>query len=66
MNNYEKKLFFKNLRYIGYLKLSNKSSKNHENNLVKAFQRKFRQSLINGTIDKECLLISENLSKNIK
>ena len=63
VNNYEKKLFFKNLRYIGYLKLSNKSSKNHENNLVKAFQRKFRQSLINGTIDKECLLISENLSK---
>ena len=63
VNNYEKKLFFKNLRYIGYLKLSNKSSKNQENNLVKAFQRKFRQSLINGTIDKECLLISENLSK---
>ena len=63
VNNYEKKLFFKNLRYIGYLKLSNKSSKNHENNLVKAFQRKFRQSLINGTIDKECLFISENLSK---
>ena len=31
--------------------------------LTKAFQRRFRQNLINGIIDQECLIISENLSK---
>ena len=29
--------------------------------LTLAFQRRFRQSLVNGRIDKECLLISKNL-----
>ena len=32
--------------------------------LIIAFQRRFRQSLINGKIDKECLLISNNLTSN--
>ena len=36
----------------------------HKKNLFKAFQRKFRQSLINGKSDKECLLISKNLLKS--
>ena len=31
--------------------------------VIKAFQRRFRQNLINGIIDQECLIISENLSK---
>ena len=31
--------------------------------LVKAFQRRFRQQIINGKIDKECCLISENIAK---
>ena len=31
--------------------------------LAQAFQRRFRQDLINGKIDNECLLISENLVK---
>ena len=31
--------------------------------LTKAFQRRFRQGLVNGKIDKECLLISESLIK---
>ena len=31
--------------------------------LAQAFQRRFRQELINGKIDNECLLISENLVK---
>ena len=30
-----------------------------------AFQRRFRQELVNGKIDKECLLISENLIKKL-
>ena len=30
-----------------------------------AFQRRFRQDLINGIIDQECLLISKNLIKKI-
>ena len=31
--------------------------------LVKTFQRRFRQELVNGKIDQECLLISVNLLK---
>ena len=30
-----------------------------------AFQRRFRQELVNGKIDKECLVISENLLKKL-
>jgi len=63
INKKEKKIFFDNLGNFGYLKLSEKSEKNLKKNLIKAFQRKFRQSLINGKIDKECLLISKNLVK---
>ena len=63
LNKFEKKLFFNNLRIIGYLKLSKKNSKKLEKSLINAFQRRFRQDLINGKVDKECLLISENLIK---
>ena len=48
--------------------LSNYSSKDLEKNLsliTKAFQRRFRQDLISGIIDKECLIISHNLVKNL-
>ena len=52
--------FLKNLIKLGYNKnlISNLYNKK---TLIKAFQRRFRQSLINGIIDEECLLISENL-----
>ena len=33
--------------------------------LTKAFQRRFRQELVNGIIDQECLIISENLAKKL-
>ena len=33
--------------------------------IVKAFQRHYRQELINGTIDKECLIIANNLLKKL-
>ena len=35
------------------------------NFIVTAFQRRFRQELINGKIDQECLLISQNLAKKL-
>jgi len=61
----EKKLkFIKNLNKIGYCT----SSKNKHifYKITKAFQRHYRQELINGIIDEECLLISQNLSKNLQ
>ena len=40
--------------------------KNKYNKIITfAFQRRFRQELVNGKIDKECLLISENLIKKL-
>jgi N-acetylmuramoyl-L-alanine amidase len=57
----DKRLFFNNLFKIGYSK--NTSKKNYLNCLTKAFQRRFRQELIDGKIDRECVLISQNLSK---
>ena len=58
INNNEEKNFFKNLFKIGYSKkVLNKKT------LVKVFQRRYRQDLINGKIDQECLLISKNLAK---
>ena len=57
----DKEIFFNNLFKIGYSK--NMSKKNYLNCLTKAFQRRFRQELIDGKIDRECVLISQNLSK---
>jgi len=64
-NKMEKKFFFDNLFKIGYLK---KDSKNINKDrylidLTKTFQRRFRQELISSKIDRECLLISENILK---
>jgi len=62
-----KKIFFKNLQGIGYtIKSPPKFKKNFSLSLITiAFQRKFRQELINGKIDQECLLISQNLAKKL-
>ena len=49
-------IFFNNLIKFGYIN-------NNRKNVIKAFQRKFRQDLIDGKIDKECLMISKNLLK---
>ena len=64
LNDNEKKIFFNNLYKIGYSKLKSKGHKTKKINLIKAFQRKFRQGLITSKIDKECFLISENLVKS--
>ena len=57
----EKKLFFRNLKKIGYSEFGKIRNRRYEINVTKAFQRKFRQNLINGKIDQECLIISKNL-----
>ena len=61
----DKKLFFNNLFKIGYTKKLSKNTvkEKYLNCLIKAFQRRFRQNLIDGRIDQECLLISQNLVK---
>ena len=56
--------FIKNLNKIGYC-FSNKK-KPFSTKILKAFQRHYRQELINGHVDKECLIIAQNLEKNIK
>ena len=68
-NDLEKKLFFKNIFKIGY---SNKVPKNLKLDKIKymklstrAFQRRFRQELINGIVDQECLIISQNIAKKV-
>jgi len=61
---YEEKILFENLYKIGYSRIYRFNHKNKKINLIKAFQRRFRQSLINGKTDQECLLISKNLLKS--
>ena len=63
----DKKFFFIYLSKIGYsIKNSTKLKKDEFSIfLISAFQRRFRQELINGKIDQECLLISENLAKKL-
>ena len=53
--------FIKYLNKIGYFVKN--LSKNKKFKLVKSFQRRFRQKLVNGKIDRECLIIGEKLSK---
>ena len=45
---------------IGYRNIDLKKL-NTNKLIIKAFQRRFRQELVNGKIDKECFLISKNL-----
>ena len=63
LNKSEEKKFFKNIKKIGYTRIKN-SNINYNKILVKSFQRRFRQSLINGIADQECLSISKNLLKS--
>tara|TARA_Y100000590_G_C15316540_1_gene862259 strand:- start:107 stop:739 length:633 start_codon:yes stop_codon:yes gene_type:complete len=57
----EEAKFFQFLNKIGYFFKTYQSSKKIK--LIKSFQRRFRQSLINGKIDQECLFIAKKLSK---
>ena len=62
----QKNHFIKNLYKLGYAKNLNKKKIKYTNLLTFAFQRRFRQELINGIIDEECLIISKNLVKKFK
>ena len=61
----EKKFFFNNIFKIGYLKKTAKdlNKDRYLRDITKTFQRRFRQELVNGEIDRECLIISKNLLK---
>ena len=62
----EKNLFLHNLYKIGYQKklLFNSNFKQSFDKIIsKAFQRRFRPEIVNGKIDQECLIISQNLLK---
>ena len=61
INKVDESLFLKNLYKIGYNNVKKFKSQKNIKYLTLAFQRRFRQSLVNGKIDKECLLISRNL-----
>ena len=62
----DKSVFLQNLYKIGYSRNLSKNKITYLKILTIAFQRRFRQDLINGNIDKECLLISNNLVKKFK
>ena len=61
----DKDLFINNLSKIGYQKKTPRTLDRHKYliYIIKAFQRRYRQDLINGKIDQECLIISQNLIK---
>ena len=63
LNISDEKFFLKNLNKIGYSNIKNMNFTKSNKFIITAFQRRFRQELINGKSDKECLLISKNLMK---
>ena len=60
----DKHKFIKNLYKIGYPKNIFFNKDKYLKLLTTAFQRRFRQELVNGIIDQECLVISKNLIKS--
>jgi N-acetylmuramoyl-L-alanine amidase len=63
ITNSMKLKFINNLFKIGYPRNSKINESKYIKIITFAFQRRFRQELVNGKIDKECLIISENLLK---
>jgi len=64
-NKIEENIFLRNLFKIGYSKEypKDKDKNKYLRKLAKTFQRRFRQELVDGKIDQECLVISKNLIK---
>ncbi len=63
INKTDKIKFIRNLNKIGYC-FSNKKKSFFAKILI-AFQRHYRKELINGVLDKECMIIAQNLSKKL-
>jgi len=65
IDHFSQKVFLSNIYKIGYSRKSVKKidQKKYQAFLIKSFQRRYRQELVDGKIDKECLLISNNLIK---
>jgi len=61
ISNMEITMFVKYLNKIGYFTKGLTNTKKLK--LVKSFQRRFRQRLVNGIADRECLIIAEKLIK---
>ncbi len=61
LTNSEKLKGIRFLEKIGYS--PNKEKDKNYSKLIKSFQRRFRQELIDGRMDKECLIIAKKLSK---
>ena len=61
-----RQLFFTNLYKIGYRYFAIKKTSRYDVKVVKAFQRRFRQSKVNGLVDEECLQISHYLVNSLK
>ena len=55
--------FIKNLYKIGYSRITDYNREKSNKVLTIAFQRKYRNQLVNGKIDYECFLISKNILK---
>ena len=55
--------FIKNLYRIGYAKNNVITKTKYEKQLTVAFQRRFRQMMVNGKIDLECFIISKKIAK---
>ena len=58
--------FISNLYKIGYPKNIFVNKNKYSKLLTTAFQRRFRQKLVDGIIDQECLFISNKLAKKLK
>ena len=63
ISNKFKSEFINNLKKIGYC--FNNKKKTNFSKTVEAFQRHYRKELINGIIDKECLIIAINIFKKL-
>jgi N-acetylmuramoyl-L-alanine amidase len=55
--------FIKNINKIGYCFSFEKKS--FFIKIIRSFQRHYRKELINGVLDKECMIIAQNLTKNL-
>jgi N-acetylmuramoyl-L-alanine amidase len=63
LNKDEEIVFIKNLNKIGYRIIKKLNFNLNKKYITKAFQRRFRQNLVNGIPDQECFLISKSLLK---